>query len=223
MAMLAALVLVSTLATASAASPPDGPAAESAESVEAPVLTPRQARAERHRRRMDTIHTVAGVGMEIGAGLLHVLTATTFIDEELRCGGNAAAPECHNGTPVIVFLPAGAIGLGWAGATRLAAGREASIWRSPLFWVGTAVTIATIPVAVGLDRAFGSSLNSRNEGVATISALVAGFVIGNVIQVWGAYTAPPRDAPAATRRMSVAPGCAPTSGGVVCGLALANF
>ena len=120
----------------------------------------------------------------------------------------------------MLVLPAGAIAMGWIRATRLAAGREASIWRSPVFWAGTAVTVLTIPAAVAVSYAF---QNDRNRRVAADTALVAGFVLGNVIQVWGAYTAPPRDVPAGTRPLSVAPGCGPTAGGIVCGLALAGF
>ena len=144
------------------------------------------------------------------------MTAWGFIGDDLSCTGD----DCNKGTPVVLCLPAGAIAMGSIGATRLAAGREASIWRSPLFWAGTAVTVLTIPAAVAVTYAFQSE---RNRRVAADTALVAGFVLGNVIQVWGAFTAPPRAVAAGARPLSLAPGCGPTAGGVVCGLALAGF
>ena len=212
MLTLAALVLGSTLAAAGAVDAPSpGPPPEPQ------VLTPRELRAERRRRRMATIHTVAGVGLEIGAGLFHVLTAANFVANDPSCAESGSNRKC-NGTPIVLVLPVGAVAMGWAGATRLAAGREASIWRSPLFWAGTGVTIATYLGTSALSVA----LNNQSEQVAW-GAIVAGAVLGNVIQVWGAYTAPPRDAAAGTRALSLAPGCGPTSGGMMCGLALAGF
>jgi hypothetical protein len=68
----------------------------------------------------------------------------------------------------------------------------------------------------------GPDQGTRDGRIVVNTAFVAGFVLGNVIQVWGAFTAPPRDTAAATRSLSLAPGCAPTAGGVVCG-ALARF
>ena len=219
MLTLATLVLGSTLATTSAA---DAPAAAEAPAAEQPVVSPLQERTERRRRRMAKIHTVAGVGLEVGAGLLHVLTATTFIGHDSSCNGSDS--QCRMGTPIVVFLPAGAITLGWIGAARLAAGREASIWRSPLFWAGTGVTLlAPLAAAAVASAMFNAGPGSRNERVAADATIVAGFVLGNVIEVWGAFTAPPRDTPPAARALSLAPGCAPTSGGIVCGLALAHF
>jgi hypothetical protein len=202
MLTFAALVLGSTLTVAGAADAP---------SDEQPVITPQQARFERRRSRMAKVHTIAGVGLEVGAGLLHVLTATTFIGHDLSCSGSAS--ECNKGTPIVIFLPVGAIAMGWAGATRLAAAREASIWRSPMFWAGTAVTLATVPAVALLSPGQGS----RNGRVAVDAALVTGFVLGNVIQVWGAMTAPPRETAVGTRSLSLTPGCGPTSGGVICG------
>jgi hypothetical protein len=165
---------------------------------------------------MATIHTVGGVALEIGAGFLHFVTGWGLIGHDLSCTGD----ECRLGTPVVLFVPAGAVAMGWIGATRLASGREASIWRSPVFWGGTAVTVLTIPASVAVTYAFQSD---RGRRVAFDTAFVTGLVLGNVIQVWGAYTAPPRDLPAGTRPLTVAPGCAPTASGVVCGLALAGF
>lgn len=210
MVTLAALLVGVTLTAAGPADPPV------VNPLEPPVLTPREQRAERHRRRMATIHTVGGVALEVGAGLFHLLTASAVIGDDPSCVGD----ECHRGSPVLVLLPATAIAMGWIGATRLAAGREASIWRSPVFWVGTAVTIVTLPAAVAATYAFQSD---RHQRVAGGTTLVAGFVLGNVIQVWGAFTAPPREPPVGPRELSVAPGCAPTAGGIACGLALAGF
>jgi hypothetical protein len=211
MVTLAALVLGATLTTTAA----DAPAVEQAPDPP----TPRQLRAERHRRRMATIHTVGGVALEVGAGFLHLMTASGFIGHDLSCTGEA----CHLGTPVVLFLPAGAVAMGWIGATRLAAGREASIWRSPLFWAGTATTIFGTLAAMEVTGAIAGSGETRGKRVAVDTAFVAGLVLGNVLEVWGAFTAPPREPPAGTRPLSVAPACGPTTGGVVCGLALAGF
>jgi len=207
MLTLAALVLGSTLTASGAAD---------AASAEPPPLTPLQERRERRRLRMNKIHAIAGIGMEVGAGALHALTGLTFIGHAVSCSDTAS--ECSKGTPVVLFLPVGAVALGWAGATRLAAAREASIWRSPTFWVGTAVPIATLVTLtlVGPDQ------STRDGRIAASTAFVAGLVLGNVIQVWGAFTAPPRDAAARTRSLSLAPGCGPTAGGVLCG-AFARF
>jgi len=222
MVTLAALVIGSALTAAGAV---DAPSAEPAPAP--PIVTPleqrREQRRELRRHRMATIHTVAGIGLEVGAGLFHVLTATTFIGHDLSCAPSDS--RCNMGTPIVLFLPAGAIAMGWVGATRLAAGREASIWRSPVFWAGTGVTVATLVIPTVLGAALNSPTDqpSQNARVAWDIALVTGFVLGNVIQVWGAYTAPPRDVPAGTRALNLAPGCGPTSGGIVCGLALAGF
>jgi hypothetical protein len=53
------------------------------------------------------------------------------------------------------------------------------------------VTIANF-VAVS---ALSSRQDTRNERVAWDATFVAGSVIGNVMQVWGAFTAPPRGGP----------------------------
>ena len=208
MLTLAALVLGSTLTAAGAADAP---------SAEEPVITPLQERTERRRRRMLKVHTIAGVGLEIGAGLLHAVTAAAFISDDLSCNGSAS--ECNKGTPIVLFVPIGALAMGGIGATRLAAGREANIWQSPMFWAGTLVTLVTVPVVavIGFDQ------DSRNGRVAVDATMVAGFVLGNIMQVWGALTAPPRDAPVGTRSLSLAPACGPTSGGVMCGLTFARF
>jgi hypothetical protein len=52
---------------------------------------------------------------------------------------------------------------------------------------------------------------------------VAGAIVGTTLQIWGAMIAPPRETKLASRSLHLAPGCGPTSGGVVCGLAMAGF
>ncbi len=215
MLTLAALVIGSALTAAGAV---DAPSTEPP--PEPPVVTPLQRRTERHRRRMAKVHTFAGFALETGAGLFHFWTAAVLISDDLRCDGSDAT--CSSaGSPIVLALPLAATGLGWIGATRFAAARDATIWRSPLFWAGTVVTVTSYiaTAAFSLDV---NSQNSRDKRLAVDIAFVAGSVIGNVIQVWGAFTAPPRDA-AGTRPLSLAPACGAISAGLACGLALTGF
>jgi hypothetical protein len=80
------------------------------------------------------------------------------------------------------------------------------------------VTNATLFVTAALS----TGQNTRNDRVALDVAYLAGSVLGNTMQVWGAFTAPARDPAVGTRALSLAPGCAPTAGGFACG-ALAHF
>ena len=122
----------------------------------------------------------------------------------------------------MLVFPVGAIGLGWAGATFLAAGRDASIWRSPLFWAGTGVQLATtVAGSVVAGRA-----DSRNQQLVGDTIFLAGALAGTVMEVWGAGTAPLRhleNVQPVAHAPRFAPACGPTAGGVVCGLALAGF
>jgi hypothetical protein len=216
MLTLAALVIGSTLTAAGAV---DAPSTEPA--PEPPVVTPLERRTERHRRRMAKVHTFAGFALEAGAGLFHAWTAAVLISDDLRCDGSDAT--CRTpGSPLLLALPLTASALGWVGATRFAAARDATVWRSELFWAGTVVTVTSYIAAAAFSLDV-NGRNNRDQRLGVDIAFVAGSLLGNVIQVWGALTAPARDAAAGTRPLSLAPGCGPISGGLVCGLALAGF
>jgi hypothetical protein len=171
----------------------------------------------RRRLTMLKLHTFGGVALEVGSTALYALTAAWLIDDSKEdCG----APDMPcKGTPVVLFVPVGAVATGWIGATRLAAAREASIWRSPMFWGGTAVSVLSPLVAASI-RFDGTTRNGR---LSTDAVLVAGLVSGTALQMWGAFLAPPREVKTASRSPHLGPGCGPTAGGIVCGLALAGF
>jgi len=215
MTSLAALVLASALTvTAGAvdALPPDPPPD--------PRALKRAQRAERRRRTMAAVHTIVGVGLELGSALFYAETALWLIGRDVDLpsdGCQAASNPCGGGTPVVLAFPLGAIAMGVVGATQLSAGREAAIWDSPIFWAGAGVQLATLVVVVGLDT------KTRNQQLAADTTFIGGLVIGTVLQVVGAATAPPRDVESVAHAPRLAPACAPTAGGVMCGLALAGF
>ena len=74
-----------------------------------------------------------------------------------------------------------------------------------------------------LTWAFTTGLPTRNERLASDTTLLVGGVLGTSIQIWGAFCAPPREAPPGTHALHVAPGCTPTPGGALCGVAVAGF
>jgi hypothetical protein len=196
-----------------------------ADAVEPPPPDPRALKrvrhAERHRRTMVAVNTLLGVGLELGSALFYAETGAWLIGRDVDLpsdGCHAASKPCYIGTPVVLLFPVGAIGMGAFGATRLAAAREAAIWRSPVFWAGVGVQLATLSGIV----AFGGDA-TRNQQLYSDTAFIAGSAIGTVMQVWGALTAPPRNVEATTHALRVAPACGPTAGGAVCGLALAGF
>jgi hypothetical protein len=125
---------------------------------------------------------------------------------------------CNIGTPLVVLLPLSATAAGWVGATRPAAGREASIWRSPVFWAGTATELAAYVVWT-----LSSKQRTPDERLTWDTIFLTGAVLGTAMQVWGALVAPPRPVEPNAQSLRLAPGCGPTSGGVLCGLALAGF
>src|SRR4029078_7462623 len=163
MTVLAALVLGSTLTAVGGTETPSSeqPAVtpiQQFDSGESAVPDPKAARRDekiaRRRRTMLKLHTIGGVALEVASTGLHALTAAGFIDADANLPPEGcAAPDmpCKGGTPVVLFIPAGAMATGWIGATRIAAAREASIWRSPLFWGGTAISLARwgVPAVVG--------------------------------------------------------------------------
>jgi hypothetical protein len=216
MTALAALVLGSALTVAAGAvdpPPPDPPPD--------PRALKRAARAERRRRTMAAVHTIVGVGLELGSALFYAATVDGLIGRDVDLpsdGCDAASKPCAGGTPVVLAFPVGAIAMGAVGATQLAAAREAVIWRSPMFWTGVFVQFGTFVVVGGLGPA-----ETRNQQLFRDTTFIAGSVIGTVLQVWGAATAPPRDVAPAAHALHVAPACGPTAGGMMCGLALAAF
>jgi hypothetical protein len=232
MTVLAALVLGSTLIavggteTPSTAQPAVTPiqqfdSGESAAVAPDPRAARRADRIARRRRTMLKVHLIGGVALEVASTGLHALTAVGFIgaDADLPPEGCAAPDMPCRGTPIVLFVPVGAMATGWIGATRLAAAREASIWRSPLFWAGTAVSIASwvVPALVV------NGGDTRKDRLTVDVVLVAGLVSGTAVQMWGAFLAPPREVKVASGSLHLAPGCGPTSGGVACGLMLAGF
>jgi hypothetical protein len=215
MTALAALVLGSALTvTASGVDPPppDPPPD--------PRALRRAERAERRRRTMATVHTAVGVGLEVGSALFYAVTAESWIgrDVDLPGDGCRAASKPCGGTPVVLLFPVGAVAMGAGGATQLAAGREAAFWRSPMFWTGEGVQVGTLVGVAVLGRD-----NTRNQQLFSDTALLTGAVIGTVLQVWGAATAPPRHLESIAHAPHVAPACGPTAGGMMCGLTLAAF
>jgi len=227
MTVLAALVLGSMLMAAGGTETASTEQIDSAEQAEAaPAPDPKAARrAEkiaRRRRTMLKLHTIGGVALEVASTGLHALTAVGFIDADANLPPEGcAAPDmpCKGGTPVVLFVPMGAMATGWIGATRIAAAREASFLRSPLFWFGTAVSLASWVVpALVVDGG-----DTRRDRLTIDVVLVAGLVSGTAVQMWGAFLAPPREVKVASSSLHLAPGCGPTSGGVACGLTLAGF
>ena len=152
MTTLVALVLAASLTATTGVSgqvgAPSGPE-PAAETSAAPAPQPEPDRAainrmKRSKERRAAINLVGGMLLELGAGLLYVGTYG-FIDRDLQLtseGCNAPDMPCRGGTPVVLLIPAGAVAMGWAGANRFAASREANIWRSPVFWLGTGTLVA---------------------------------------------------------------------------------
>jgi hypothetical protein len=223
MTTLAALVLASSLtAVTGPAGGVEAPSGEEPAVAPAPKTEPDRAELKRRRsrERRSGLNLVGGMLLEVGAGLLYVGTSG-FIDRDLQltsAGCDAPDMPCRIGTPVVLLIPAGAVAMGWAGANRFAASREANIWRSPVFWLGTGTLVAST-----LMWAFTSNLPTRNERLASDTTLLVGGVVGTSIQIWGAFSAPLREEKPAARALHLLPGCTPTSGGAVCGVAVAGF
>ena len=214
--MLAALVLGASLTATAPEAAPATPPASQAPPDRAEI---ERARQERRRRRDTKVNFAGGVGLEVGAGLFYLLTVTVIDDlRGPRPSCDAAANTCGTGSPIAIIPPLAAPALGALGAVRLAAAREANIWRAPLFWEGAAVQFAAYATLfIPVDRAH------PTERLAWNAVFLTGAVLGTAMQVWGAAVAAPRQSEAKSRSLGVAPGCQPTSGGLVCGLALAGF
>src|SRR5262245_46580391 len=188
MTALAALVLGSTLMAAGGSETPSTEQIDSAEQAEAapapdPKAERRAAEVARRRRTMLTLHKIGGVALEVASTGLHAMTAAMFIDADAdlpREGCAAPDMPCKGGTPVVLFVPMGAMATGWIGATRIAAAREASIWRSPLFWGGTAVSLASWVVPAVVVHG-----DTRKDRLTIDVVLVAGLVSGTAVQLWG--------------------------------------
>jgi len=178
-----------------------------------------RARIERRKQRHVAFNLLAGIGLEAGAALFYVGTGG-FIqrDLDLTSAGCDAPDNPCGGPPTVLLIPGSATALGVLGATRFAAARDAALWRSPVFWAGTFVEASAYVVWAATGY-----LRTRSERLTWDTTFLATAVVGTGMQVWGALIAPPRDAEPAAHALHLAPGCAPTAGGVVCGLALAGF
>jgi hypothetical protein len=111
-----------------------------------------------------------------------------FIQRDLKqTSASCEDPKmpCNIGTPLVVLLPLSATAAGWVGATRPAAGREASIWRSPVFWAGTATELAAYVVWT-----LSSKQRTPDERLTWDTIFLTGAVLGTAMQVWGALVAP---------------------------------
>jgi hypothetical protein len=217
---LSALVLATNLLAAA----PETLAAPDEDPFAAPAAQPKPARrpvAQSSFRRSGK-HTFFGLVLETGAALLYLGTGamTVGLDANLPPEGcNAASKPCAMGTPIFVFLPAGATTLGWIGASRFAAANDANMWRSPLFWTGTAL-------ALGAYLAWGMALGqqTRNPRLVWDTTGITMAVVGTALQVAGAVTAPKRDPDPDDYAFRLMPGCGPTaSRGLVCGLSWTGF
>jgi hypothetical protein len=226
-----ASILTAVMATTDGVAASSGAASSGAEApsvpepavAPAPQQEPDRAKIKRMKRSKELragINLVGGIGLEVGAALLYLGTYGFIARDLTLTGAGCDAPDmpCRIGTPVVLLIPAGAIAMGWAGASRFAASREANLWRSPVFWVGTATLVAATLL-------WGSTahLPTRNERLVSDSTLLVGGVLGTSFQIWGAFSAPLRETPPAAHSLCLAPGCTPTPGGAVCGIAVAGF
>ena len=158
--------------------------------------------------------------------MFHVFNGGWLIGTDLKLSGagcNAPDKPC-GGPPFLLLIPAGATTMGWIGAARLAEAREANLRDSSVYWVGTAVEISGYLVAFA-----GAGQKGRTARLAWDTAFVSMAALGTILQVVGAHTGPTRAEvePVAARSPRpvhrLVPGCAPTSGGFMCGIALAGF
>jgi anti-sigma factor RsiW len=110
--------------------------------------------------------------------------------------------------------------MGWIGAARLAEAREANLRNSSVYWVGTAVEISSYLVALA-----GSGQKGRTARLGWDTTFVSMAALGTLLQVVGAHTGPTRAEveTVAARPLGLVPVCAPTSGGLMCGIALAGY
>ena len=163
--------------------------------------------------------TAVGAAMEVGSGLFYGLTAASVFGSDLHPSDASAdaSQRSVDGNVAIVFLPIAATALGFGGATCLASGRETAYWRSPLFWSGAAVEIAAYGALM-----IGGAHHRTGELVGR-SISMAASVLGTVMEVWGAMTAPPRDLRPSAQALRIVPGCGLGPNAVVCGFGVAGL
>ena len=220
MTSLAALVFGSSLLAMTGG--PSAPSDDQAAVDEPAPPPPTRAEARRARQRQAAMNGFFGVSLEIGSTLFHVLSGLWLIGTDVRmssAGCDAPDKPC-SGPPFLILIPAGATTMGWFAATRLAESREADLRDSWVYWVGSAVEVSAIGVALA-----GSGKKSRSARLALDTTCVSMAALGTVLQAVGAFTGPTRAQveALAARSPRVVPGCAPTSGGFVCGITLAGF
>jgi hypothetical protein len=215
---LAALVLGTSLLAASGPEDVDSDyqtMADTSKEVSPETISPKLQL--KHRQMVK--NAIMGVGLEMGSVLFHALDGT-FIGQDLgltSAGCDAPDNPC-GGPPFIILIPLGATTMGWIGAARLAEAREADLRDSWVYWVGSALEIGSY-----LALAKGSDHRDRNGRLAWHTAFVSMASLGTVLQVIGALTGPTRSELVASRSPRVAPGCAPLSGGVACGVLVSGF
>lgn len=151
------------------------------------------------------------------SGAFHLLNAGMwFTDDQLGtsdgCGGEGDA--CIN--PLFLITHITALGLGTAGAARLAAWRGARAWRSPLFWAGMAVAVGGLVIALSLD--------SDDGRTAPNTVAVGSAVAGTALHVAGAWLASPVRSEPSASSAALVPACGPTRHrGFLCQLALTGW
>ena len=220
MTSLAVLVLASSLMAVTGGSemPPDDQ-----DAIETPVPPPPSSREVRRGKQLRAaVNRFFGITLEIGSTMFHVFNGSWLIGTDLRlssAGCNAPDKPC-GGPPFLLLIPAGATTMGWIGAARLAEAREANLRDSSVYWVGTAVEISSYLVALA-----GSGQKGRTARLGWDTTFVSMAALGTILQVVGAHTGPTRAEveTIAARPLRLVPVCAPTSGGLTCGIALAGF
>jgi hypothetical protein len=220
MMSFAALVLGSSLMAMTGGA--DIPA-EDQDADETPA-EPQPSRREVRRAKQirSAVNGFFGITLELGSALFHYENAAVFIGTDLKlasAGCDAPDKPC-SGSPIVLAIPPGATTMGWIGAAFLAEAREANLRDSSVYWVGTGVEVAAYLVFIG-----GGEKKARSARLAWDTTFVSMAALGTILQVVGAFTGPTRAEVEAVASHSshVVPGCAPISGGLVCGIAMAGF
>jgi len=215
MTSLVALVLGSSLMAAAE------PAQVSEE--DSSVETESHVRPERESTRTRQARARAGMAvgtmLEVGSLFFHLVDSSLVVrDLKMSNAGCNGPDDPCEGAPFLALIPAGAITMGWIGAARFAAGREADLTDSTLFWVGTSVEAAASLVwLVTWDY------RSRDARLAADSTVAGLAFVGTVLQVWGALAGPTRKQASSPRAVHWVPGCVPAAGGLACGIAVAGL
>ena len=216
MTSLAALVLGSSLVAMAG-----GHASSDEDAVDTPEqAAPPAEAAKRSKHARAAVNAFMGISLEMGSVLFHVFNGGIFIggDLDLTSAGCDAPDKPCGGPPFLIAVPLGAATMGWIGAARLAEAREANLRDSWVYWVGSAIEVASV---VPLAAAEGHK--DRDGRLAWHTTFVSMAALGTVLQVAGALTGPTRAEVVASRSPRVFPGCAPVSGGLTCGVLVAGF